>query len=120
MKYGICNDDTYNFDEAGFIMGKIITQLIVTRSERRGQPKAMQLGNREWVTLIRVINAAGWTIPPFLIFAGQYYLSAWYEEDIPYDWAITVSDNSWTTNEIRVEWLKNFIKHTEGKVVGVR
>jgi hypothetical protein len=93
----------------------------VTGSERRGRPKAIQPGNREWVTVIQGINAAGWAIPPFLIFAGQYHLSAWYEEeDIPRDWAIAVSDNGWTTNEIGLEWLKHFIKHTEGKMVGAR
>jgi hypothetical protein len=120
-KYGICDEDVYNFDEAGFMMGKITTQLVVTGSERRGRPKAVQPGNREWTTLIQAINAAGWTVPPFLIFAGQYHLSAWYEEDeIPRDWAIAVSDNGWTTNELGVEWLKHFVKHTEGKVVGAR
>ena len=119
-KYGICDDDVYNFDEASFMMGKITTQLVVTGSERRGRPKAVQPGNREWVTVIAAINAAGWAIPPFLIFAGQYHLSAWYEEDIPRDWAIAVSDNGWTTNEIGVEWLKHFIKHTKSKVVGAR
>jgi hypothetical protein len=46
-KYGICDKDVYNFDEAGFIMGKITTQLVVTGSERRGRPKAVQPGNRE-------------------------------------------------------------------------
>jgi hypothetical protein len=102
-KYGICDEDVYNFDEAGFMMGKITTQLVVTGSERRGRPKAIQPGNREWVTLIAAINAAGWTIPPFLIFAGQYHLSAWYEEDIPRDWAIAISDNGWTNNELGVE-----------------
>ena len=75
-KYGICDEDVYNFDEAGFMMGKITTQLVVTRLERRGRLKAIQPGNREWVTLIAAINAAGWTIPPFLVFAGQYHLSA--------------------------------------------
>jgi transposase len=70
--------------------------------------------------VIQGINAAGWAIPPFIIFAGKHHLSAWYEEDIPRDWAIAVSDNSWTTNELRVDWLKHFIKHTEGKVVGAR
>jgi hypothetical protein len=40
-KYGICNDDVWNFDEAGFMMGKITTQLVVTGSERRGRPKAL-------------------------------------------------------------------------------
>jgi hypothetical protein len=52
------------------MIGKITTQLVVTRSERRGRPKAIQPSNREWVTVIAAINAAGWTIPPFLIFAS--------------------------------------------------
>jgi hypothetical protein len=119
-KYGICDGDVYNFDEAGFMMGKITTQLVVTGSERRGRPKAIQPGNREWVTLIAAINAAGWSVPPFLIFAGQYHLSAWYEEDIPRDWAIAVSDNGWTNNELGVEWLKHFNAYTKTRVVGAR
>jgi hypothetical protein len=61
-------------------MGKITTQLVVTGVGRRGRPKAVQLDGLEWVTVIQVTNAAGWTIPPFLVFAGQYHLSAWYEE----------------------------------------
>jgi hypothetical protein len=81
IKYGILDEDTYNFDEAGFMIGKVKTLLIVTGSERRGRPKSIQPGNREWVTMIGAINAAGWTIPPFLIFPGQYCLSAWYEEE---------------------------------------
>ena len=121
MKYSICDKDVYNFDEAGFMMGKIQTQLVITGSERRGRPKTIQPGNREWVTVIAAINAAGWTIPPFLIFASKYHLSAWYEEaEIPRDWAIAVSDNGWTTNEIGFEWLKHFIRHTDGKLVGAR
>jgi hypothetical protein len=120
-KYGICDNDVYNFDEAGFMMGKITTQLVVTASERRGRPKAIQPGNREWVTLIAAINAAGWSVPPFLIFAGQYHLSAWYEEaEIPRDWAIAVSDNGWTTNKLGVEWLKHFNAYTKTRIVGAR
>ena len=119
-KYGILDEDVFNFDEAGFMMGKIMSQLVVTGSERRGQPKAIQPGNREWTTVIQGINAAGWAIPPFIIFAGKHHLSAWYKEDIPRDWAIAVSDNGWTTNEIGVDWLKHFIKHTKDRVVGAR
>ena len=40
-KYGICDGDVYNFDEASFIMGKITTQLVITGAERRGRPKAI-------------------------------------------------------------------------------
>ncbi|KAF7572759.1 hypothetical protein PtrM4_076640 [Pyrenophora tritici-repentis] len=79
-KYSICDKDVYNFNKAGFIIGKITTQLVIIGAERRGRPKTLQLGNREWVTLIAAISAAGWSVPPFLIFAGQYHLSAWYEE----------------------------------------
>lgn len=51
-KYGIYDEDTYNFNETGFQMGKISAQLVVTGSERRSQPKAIQPSNREWVTVI--------------------------------------------------------------------
>jgi hypothetical protein len=120
-KYGICDEDVYNFDEASFMIGKIMAQLVVTGSERRGRPKAIQPGNREWVTTIAAISAAGWAIPPFIIFAGQHYLSAWYEEaEIPRDWVIVISDNGWTTNELGVAWLRHFNAHTEKRVVGAR
>jgi hypothetical protein len=51
-KYGILDEDTFNFDESGFMMGQISTGLVVTASERRGRPKAVQQGNREWTTVI--------------------------------------------------------------------
>ncbi|RYO18083.1 hypothetical protein AA0111_g10813 [Alternaria arborescens] len=60
-KYGIQDEDTYNFDKTGFIMGVISTGA---------------QGNREWVTAIQGINAMGWAIPPFIIFAGKHHLSA--------------------------------------------
>jgi hypothetical protein len=52
LKYGILDKDVFNFDEAGFMMGRITTQLVVTGLERRGRLKSIQPGNREWVTLI--------------------------------------------------------------------
>ena len=116
--YGICDEDTYNFDETGFMMGKISAQLVVTGSERRGRSKAIQPGNREWVTVIQGINATGWAIPPFIIFAGQYHLSPWFQENIPNSWRFTLSDNGWTTNEIGVTWLEHFIEHTKDRRVG--
>lgn len=117
--YGIQDDDTYNFDEAGFIMDQISTGAVVTGSERRGRPKSVQRGNREWVTVIQGINAMGWPIPPFIILKGKYHLSAWYKEkDLPYNWVIAVSENGWTTNKLGLQWLKHFDKHTKRRVVG--
>lgn len=59
--------------------------------------------------------------PPFVIFAGQYHLSAWYEgDDIPSDWAIALSDNGWTTDDLGFEWLMHFDKYTSTRTKGTR
>jgi hypothetical protein len=118
-KYGIQDEDIYNFDETGFMMGQISTRAVVTGSERRGRPKAVQQGNREWTTVIQGINATGWAIPPFIIFQGKHHLSSWYkDEDLPRDWVIRVSENGWTSNEIGLQWLKHFDEHTKKRIVG--
>jgi hypothetical protein len=74
--YGILPKDTYNFNEASFAIGQISPHLVVTSTERRGRRKALQLGNREWATVIQGINAARWAIPPFIILAATYHNSA--------------------------------------------
>jgi hypothetical protein len=61
--HGILDEDTYNFDETGFMMGRIQPHMVVTASDRRQNPKKRQPGNREWVTVIQAINAKGDAIP---------------------------------------------------------
>jgi hypothetical protein len=85
-------------------MGVIGTARVVTSSEARNRPKKSQPGNREWVSIIQGISSYGWPLPPFIIFKGKSYLQAWYEESgLPGDWALTLSENGWTTNEIGYE-----------------
>ncbi|KAG6998152.1 hypothetical protein FocnCong_v013463 [Fusarium oxysporum f. sp. conglutinans] len=118
-KYGIDLADIYNFDETGFIMGFIASGMVVTGTERRGRPKSVQPGNREWITVIQAINAEGWAIPPFIIGAGQYHLANWYREsNLPGDWAIATTQNGWTDNEIGLEWLKHFDRCTANRSTG--
>jgi hypothetical protein len=120
-KHGITDDDIYNFDETGFQMGVIMSGMVVTASERRGRPKAVQPGNKEWTTVIQGVNARGWAIPPFVIFAGTYLLEAWFEEEaIPGDWTISVSDAGWTTNMLGLEWIQHFHKHTKDRTTGAK
>ena len=40
-KHGILDDDIYNFDETGFMMGMILTAMVVTASERRNRPNTV-------------------------------------------------------------------------------
>jgi len=75
-KYGIVEEDIYNFDEAGFLMGVIATAKVVTSLELRNRPKTAQPGNREWVSIIQGINSYGWAILPIIIFKGKTHLSS--------------------------------------------
>ena len=50
--YGILDEDTYNFNEISFMMGKALPHVVVTSAERRGRRKAIQPGNREWATVV--------------------------------------------------------------------
>jgi hypothetical protein len=40
-KHGILDDDTWNFDKTGFMMGQIVPSMVITASERRSRPKAI-------------------------------------------------------------------------------
>jgi hypothetical protein len=118
-KYGILEEDIYNFDETGFQMGVIGTAKVVTSADRKGRTKSIQPGNREWVTVIHGINSYGWSLPPFIIFAAKLHQSSWYKEDeIPQDWAISVSENGWTDDKIGIDWIQHFHKHTESRTKG--
>ena len=64
-KNGILMEDIYNMDETGFQMGVASTAKVVCGSEtKQSHAKALQPGNREWVTAIVAVNAAGWSPPP--------------------------------------------------------
>jgi hypothetical protein len=113
VQYGIADDDIYNFDETGFMMGIISAAMVVTTSEGRGKAKMAQPGNREWSTVIQAINSQGWAIPPFIILAAQNHLASWYTEThLPTNWVIATTDNGWTTNERGLEWIEHFDKFT--------
>jgi hypothetical protein len=119
-KYGILDDDLYNFDETGFMMGIIFPGMVVTTSEGRTKAKLTQPGNREWSTVIQGISATGWAIPPFIILAAQYHLENWYRQcDLPADWRIATTDNGWTTNEVGLDWIKHFDYHTASRTKGI-
>jgi hypothetical protein len=112
-KYGVIEDDIFNFDETGFQMGVISTSKVITTSDRKGRPRTNQPGNRKWVTTIEAINAKGWAIPPFIIFDGKLHQSTWYQTGIPPTWRIALSDNGWTNDKLGLEWIQHFHENTK-------
>jgi hypothetical protein len=100
-------------------MGKISAETVVTASDRRGRPRAVQQGNQEWVTVIHGIASYGYSIPPYIIFAGKVHLDSWTANSpLPANWVIALSDNSWTTNKRGLEWVKRFDFYTKSRTKG--
>jgi hypothetical protein len=117
VAYGIGDQDVFNFDETGFMMGVASTSKVVTSSDTIGRATVVQPGNREWVTTIECVNASGWCIPPFVILSGKLHQASWYQ-DLPPDWAVAVSDNGWTNDGLGHEWIQHFHRHTESRSSG--
>jgi hypothetical protein len=116
--YGILDEDIYNFDETGFMMGIASTSKVITSSDTIGRATVIQPGDREWVTAIECINASGWCLPPFVILKGKLHQASWYKA-LPPDWVLAVSNNGWTTNELGLDWVKHFNRHTQSILKGV-
>jgi hypothetical protein len=116
--HGILDNDVYNFDETGFMMGVAATSKVVTRLDTVGRATVVQLGNRDWVTTIECINASGWCLPPFVILSGKQHRVSWYQH-LPLDCVIAVSDNGWTTDGLGVEWVKHSNRHIAPRTHGV-
>jgi hypothetical protein len=110
-EHSIQPEDTYNMDEKGVVMGVIRKQrCIVSKSEKR--PKSTQDGSREWATLVECISLKAKVLSPWIIFKGKVQQTKWTtklralrsEHEFPGN--ICVSENSWTDNELGIEWLK--------------
>ena len=100
-------------------MGVTSTAKIVCGLEtKQSHAKALQPGNREWVTAIICVNAVGWPLPPQIIFAAANHQSLWYH-DLPDKYVISVSKNGWTTDQLGIEWLqKVFEPCTASRTIG--
>ncbi|KJK73315.1 hypothetical protein H634G_11550, partial [Metarhizium anisopliae BRIP 53293] len=104
-------------DETGFRIGMGKSRMVVTR-----RPRASYLGmptNRESATAIEAISAGGSYTPAFLILTGAVHQSAFYRiPELHDDAAIAVSTSGFTNDELSLEWLKHFDKHTAQKTTG--
>ena len=94
------------------------TLKVITSSNTIGRAVVIQLGNRDWVTIIEGINASDWSILPFVILLGKLYQASQYR-DLPIDWVIALSNNGWTTNKLSVKWIKHFNRYIELRIKGV-
>jgi len=63
------------------------------------------------VTVIDLVTATGYYLPPGLVFKGANLQWQWFKREfkkiVPPEWGFEVSENGWTSNEIAVKWLRD-------------
>ena len=65
-------------DEKGSLLGIALKVKVICRRNRRN-PRYTQDGNREIVTVIECVSAAGKVLPPMYIYKGSAHLMGWHE-----------------------------------------
>jgi len=103
-------DSVWNMDETGVQLehkpGKVVA--------RKGTKylHSSTSGNRETITVIAAVNAAGTSVPPHFIVKGktQRSLNSFRTEDAPCNSTWSVSDSGWTKQGIGLLWFqKSFL-----------
>ncbi|KYG39556.1 hypothetical protein M433DRAFT_48760, partial [Acidomyces richmondensis BFW] len=52
------------------------------------------------------VSAAGYAIPPLLIFKAEYTNTSWIPVGAPLDWRFSTSNSGWTSNSHAFEWIR--------------
>jgi hypothetical protein len=96
--------DIANMDETGLAIGCSRTSRVIgttsTNSTFVTSPE-----DREWVSIIECITAAGDTLPPAIIFKGENVQTSWLPNNYP-SWLYICSKKGWTNNFIGLRWLE--------------
>lgn len=67
----------------------------------------------ELISAIECIAADGFVLPPYFIFKGVHHPERWYDADIPDEYRIVLSPKGYTSDEISLDWIQHFHRHTK-------
>ncbi|KAJ8932236.1 hypothetical protein NQ318_001793 [Aromia moschata] len=98
----------YNMDESGFSTVAKKCQKVVTLKGVRAVGSVASGERGVNTTIVCCVSAAGWYIPPMLIFKRKRY-TAELSNDAPPGSMVDISDSGYITSELFVKWLQHFI-----------
>jgi hypothetical protein len=113
QQYQISEDNIYNMDEKGFLLGRLNKVRRIFSKDLKGSGKllgAVQDGSRDWLTVAATICADGTALAPLLIYqsdAGTIQ-DSWLRDFDPeeQDCFFSSSPSGWTSDEIGSKWLQ--------------
>ncbi len=97
------NQNVWNMDEKGFLMGDIGKERVITSKHER-KIYMTRPGNQEWVSLMKCVSMNGKVLSPWIIFKGKLQMKAWW--DVLKTGHIALSENGWTDNGLGLAWLQ--------------
>lgn len=120
-QHQIPNENIFNYDESGFIMGQGKSSRVAVPSyKNRTYVKSTE--GRDSCTVIEAISMSGEKLIPGIIFKGQTLRTGWFNDDAP-DYYYSVSKCGYTSYWLSWRWLEEvFIpqvkeKTNQGKVL---
>jgi len=111
IQHGILKLNIYNMNEKGFAMSITDSFKVLVQCTER-QAFSVQADNQNWVSLIECVCFNNNVLFPHFIFKGKGIQQAWLNSIKDDKTVLSVSENSWTINELELQWLKAFDLHT--------
>ena len=113
----ISPSNIYNFDETGFALGQGKPQKVISRFRERTRMLSGERG--ELLTGIECVAADGWVMEPYFVAPGLVHLERWYEGGtLSEESRIAVSSSGYSNDELAIDWLHFFQKHTRDRAHG--
>lgn len=112
--FGIKPYNLWNFDETplqiGWINGSL--KLFSTRKKRNRRPTVFQPGNKESLTSVDAVSAAGRAVPSFLILTAKGLLEEYIRADIDDRVVLTFTDTGFNNSKRAMQWSQHFNRHS--------
>jgi DDE superfamily endonuclease/Tc5 transposase DNA-binding domain len=116
-RFGILDSDIHNMDETGFRIGVGRAHKVITRAGNNRQYLA-DPDNRDYITSIESISAAGESHAPLLILKAASLQERWIADELDENTILSYSESGYSNDKINLEWLMHFDKITQRKTKG--
>ena len=119
QEFGILSDDIYNMDETGYQTGCGRSQMIVT-TKPRSRIWLKDPENRQHITSIECISATGYHLPSLIILTSSQILHNMIVPELDPDTVLAVSDSGFSNDDISMERIRHFNRHTKTRTKGAK
>jgi hypothetical protein len=111
MESGIKEENTWNCDEIGFMVGYLQRGGFVWTFNEIEKPELTDSHDLVSVTAVEAVSATGKSIPTFLIILGTNIPVYFIQNDLEDNTVITISEKGYITDIIAIGWIKHFELH---------